>query len=199
MKKITVLFLCAALLAAASCGYNSNSNKGKSEEPKAATKTEAGKKMDIGDKFDFAGLESSKLVPACAKEVSELQTPVRSESRPMKDAAYFYTGTASTDITIQQLDEFLATAYNAAKAAASDGKVYKRGSYGDTKLGAEITEPYKCTSSKPLADWSCVYKHDGLWYSLTVRHARQDEKFKKEYPGNYCGFAIIVTEYFIDE
>jgi hypothetical protein len=105
----------------------------------------------------------------------------------------------STDITIEQLDEFLATAYDAARAAASDGKVYKRGSYGDTKLGAEITEPYKCTGSKPLADWSCVYKHDGLWYSITVRHARQDEKFKKEYPGNYCGFAIIVTEYFIDE
>ena len=85
MKKITVLFLCAALLAAASCGNNSNNNKGKSEEPKAATKAEAGKKMDIGDKFAFAGLESSKLVPACAKEISEMETPVRSESRPMKE------------------------------------------------------------------------------------------------------------------
>ena len=147
MKKITVLFLCAALLAAASCGNNSNNNKGKSEEPKAATKAEAGKKMDIGDKFAFAGLESSKLVPACAKEISEMETPVRSESRPMKDAAYFYTGTTSTDITIEQLDEFLATAYDAARAAASDGKVYKRGSYGDVlpyrkarQTGREVQE-----------------------------------------------------------
>ncbi len=199
MKKITNILLCSALSVVVCCGSNSNKGKDKVAEPQASTKTETVKKMDIGDKFAFAGLESSKLVPACAKEVSELQTPVRSENRPMKDAAYFYTGTASTDITIAQLDEFLAIAYNAAKAAASDGKVYKRGAYGDTKLGAEITEPYKCTGKKPLADWSCVYKHDGKWFSLTVKHARLDEKFKKEYPGNYCGFGIIVTEYFIDE
>ena len=186
MKKITVLFLCAALLAAASCGNNSNNNKGKSEEPKAATKAEAGKKMDIGDKFAFAGLESSKLVPACAKEISEMETPVRSESRPMKDAAYFYTVLISERLVMDDV-------YTSVHIEEYEAETR------DTKLGAEITEPYKCTGSKPLADWSCVYKHDGLWYSLTVRHARQDEKFKKEYPGNYCGFAIIVTEYFIDE
>ena len=65
MKRILLLLVAAALVVPCSA------------QNKAMEKA-------LGDKFAFAGLETAKLVPAFATEISELKTDPRSESNPMK-------------------------------------------------------------------------------------------------------------------
>ena len=157
-----------------------------------------GKKIDIGDQFAFAGLESAKLVPAWAREVSETQIPNRSMNKPICDIAYFYTGDNAEVITVDQLNEYFATVYEAVKAAAADGKIYEKPYMGDTKLGNELAGPKK-NKKKSTGRMSCLYKNNGTWFVIDVEHDTQSAKFKKEYPEPYYGFRVSVREYFIDE
>ncbi|MBQ4285077.1 MAG: hypothetical protein II720_01295, partial [Bacteroidales bacterium] len=92
MKKVITLIAMAALLV--SCGNNGSKKGGKDKADQAApAQTEVKSSgISIGDKFAFAGLQSDKLVPDFAIELSELTADPRSESKPMKDEAFFYTG-----------------------------------------------------------------------------------------------------------
>jgi|GEM_PF-961613 len=198
MKKTLFLALMcvAGLTMVTACG-NGNSNN-KSSKTETATKAEKGKKLDIGDQFAFAGLESAKLVPEGAKEVSVLQTPTRSMNRPMRDDAFFYTGTDAEAITLDQLNKFYASVYDAVKAAANDGKVYVKPYMGDTKVGSEMTEP-KVNKKKTTGRMSCLYKHGDKWFVIDADHDTSSRQFAKDYPEPYYGYHVSVQEYFIDE
>ena len=63
MKRILLLIVAAALLVPCAA------------QNKALEKT-------LGDKFAFAGLETAKLVPAFASEISELKTDPRTRASP---------------------------------------------------------------------------------------------------------------------
>ena len=66
----------------------------------------AAPKLDFGDRFAFAGLESAKLVPPTGSEILERKVPVRDmEHRPVKDAIYVYNSDAPGAITVEQLNE----------------------------------------------------------------------------------------------
>lgn len=196
-KNLFLALMCvASLTMVTACGNgNSNKNNSKSETP---TKVEKGKKLDIGDQFAFAGLESAKLVPEGAKEVSVLQTPTRSMNRPMKDDAFFYTGTDADAISLEQLNKFYASVYEAVKAAANDGKVYNKPYMGDTKVGSEMTEP-KINKKKTTGRMSCLYKHGDKWFVIDADHDTSSRQFANAYPEPYYGYHVSVQEYFIDE
>ena len=76
-----------------------------------------GNNLDLGDKFAFAGLESNKLVPSFAIEISEQTTDPRSENRPLKDEVIFYTGTTTKVVSPETLTAYLQQVYEAAKKA----------------------------------------------------------------------------------
>ena len=72
----------------------------------------AAPKLDFGDRFAFAGLESAKLVPPTGSEILERKVPVRDmEHRPVKDAIYVYNSDAPGAITVEQLNAYVAQVY----------------------------------------------------------------------------------------
>ena len=166
----------------------------------AASSLFAAPKFDFGDKFAFAGLESSKLVPPSGKEILERKIPVRNmDQRPIRDAVYIYTGDTKDAITVEELNAYIAQVYEAAKAASNDGKVYKEPSYGDTKLVGELTEPAVTTYRSYT--FKCIFKHGDKWYSIHAGHGADygGTVWVKDLPEKFFCYTIYVKEYFIDE
>lgn len=152
--------------------------------------------LSIDGKFEFAGLKSSQLVPSFAKEISETTT-IQYGEHPRKDAVYFYTGNVVTVVSPAQLNEYFETVYHAAVEASDSHKLFEPGSFGDTHLLGEITEPVKV--EKSFGTFTCCFKHDGVWYRLTVSHKVQYDKFVKTYPEKYYGVKVHVQEYNVEE
>ncbi len=160
----------------------------------------AAPKLDFGDRFAFAGLESAKLVPPTGSEILERKVPVRDmEHRPVKDAIYVYNSDAPGAITVEQLNAYVAQVYAAAKAASNDGKVYKEPAYGDTKLAGELTAPK--VYEKAYGTLKCVIKHGDRWYSIHAGYGPDygGSVWVKELPEKFYCWKIYVSEYFIDE
>ena len=158
----------------------------------AALALASGSNNSLGDKFAFAGLDSDKLVPAFAIEQSELKTDPRSESNPMKDEAFFYTGADITKIPAAKVEVYLQQVYKAVKKAADGGKVYKAKGYAGDQLGEEITTPP--TAEKPAATVMYLYQHNGVWFNISVGHNAYFRKFKKDYGEKWIGVGITVKE-----
>ena len=160
----------------------------------------AAPKLDFGDRFAFAGLESAKLVPPTGIEILERKVPVRDmEHRPIKDAIYVYNGEAKGSVTVEQLNAYVAQVYAAAKAASNDGKVYKEPGYGDTKLVGELTEPK--VFEKAYGTFKCVIKHGDRWYSVHAGYGTDygGTVWVKNLPEKFYCWTIYVREYFIEE
>ncbi len=197
MKKVLTILAMAALVL--SCGNNGGSKsgaKGGSDGEKAKEETKAAgaakSKISIGDKFAFAGLQSDKLVPEFAVELSELSVDPRSESKPMKDEAFFYTGVDITKIPADKVQAYLQGVYSAVKAAADDGKVFKAKGLSGDELGEEITAAP--TTDKPAATVMYLYRHDGVWFNVSVGHKAYFRKFKKDYGEKWIGAGVTVKE-----
>ena len=173
MKRILLLIAAAALLVPCAA------------QNKALEKT-------LGDKFAFAGLESDQLVPDFAVELSELETDPRSESKPMKDEVFFYTGPNITAIPAAKVQAYLQKVYSAVKKAADGGVIYKAKGISGDELGEQITTPP--TTDKPAATVMYLYQYDGTWFNITVGHKAYFRKFKKDYGEKFIGVGVNVKE-----
>lgn len=192
MKRVITLIAMAALLV--SCGSNGSKKGGKDKADQAApAQTEVKSSgISIGDKFAFAGLQSDKLVPDFAIELSELTADPRSESKPMKDEAFFYTGADISKIPAAKVQAYLENVYSAVKKAADGGKVYKAKGISGDELGEEITSAP--TTDKPAATVMYLYQHDGVWFNVSVGHKAYFRKFKKDYGEKWIGAGVTVKE-----
>lgn len=146
----------------------------------------------LGNRFAFAGLESAKLVPSFAKEASELTADPRSESKPRKDEAFFFTGSDITAIPAARVQSYLQQVYAAVKKAADGGKVYRAKGVSGDQLGEEITAAP--TTDKAAATVMYLYRHDGVWFNCSVGHKAYFRRFKKDYGGKWIGVGITVKE-----
>lgn len=193
MKKL--LAIASVLLILASCGNGtskSSSTEGEQTPTKTEAKTEKAAKaasIKLGDKFAFAGLDSDKLVPSFAKEVSETEKPLDTS---VSKGVYLYVGDNVNVITPEQLNKWFCAVYDAAKAASDDGKIYKPGAFGDTQRGDEITGPV--VTDKSFGEFSCIYQRGGVWYRFDASHKVQHDDFLKEYPGKYYGVKLYVRD-----
>ena len=185
MKKVFALIAVAAMML--SCGGNGQNNGSSGKDVNGS-----GAKISIGDKFAFAGLESAQLVPDFAIELSELETDPRSESKPMKDEVFFYTGPDITAIPAEKVQAHLQKVYSAVKKAADGGVIYKAKGISGDELGEQITTPP--TTDKPAATVMYLYQHDGTWFNITVGHKSYFRKFKKDYGEKFIGVGITVKE-----
>ena len=185
MKKVFALIAVAAMML--SCGGN-----GRNGENGNDVKGGSGAKISIGDKFAFAGLESDRLVPDFAIELSELETDPRSESKPKKDEVFFFTGPDITAIPTAKVEAYLQKVYTAVKKTADGGIIYKAKGISGDELGEEITTPP--TTDKPAATIMYLYKHDGTWFNITVGHKAYFRKFKKDYGEKFIGVGVNVKE-----
>lgn len=189
MKKALVLLATAALLL--SCGGN-NSNEGGNGNEGGNVDGGGKNNISIGDKFAFAGLESDKLVPDFAIELSELKTDPRSESNPMKDEVFFYTGSDITAIPAAKVQAYIQTVYATVKKAADGDKVYKAKGISGDELGEEITEAP--TTDKPSATIMYLYQYNGVWFNISVGHKAYFRQFKKDYGEKFIGVGVTVKE-----
>lgn len=146
----------------------------------------------LGNKFEFAGLETAKLVPSFAKEISQLKTDPRSESKPMKDEVFFYTGADIKAIPAAQVQAYLQNVYAAVKKAADGGKVYKAKGVSGDQLGEAVTTPP--TTDKPAATVMYLFQHNGVWFNCTVGHKAYFRKFTKDYGEKYIGVGVNVKQ-----
>ncbi len=184
MKKVFALIAMAAMML--SCGGNGQNGTNEKDV------NGSGAKISVGDKFAFAGLESDQLVPDFAVELSELKTDPRSESKPMKDEVFFYTGPNITAIPAAKVQAYLQKVYSAVKKAADNGLIYKAKGISGDELGEQITTPP--TTDKPVATIMYLYQHGGTWFNITVGHKAYFRKFKKDYGEKYIGVGITVKE-----
>lgn len=188
MRKVLSLIAVAAMVL--SCG--SNGRKGHDNNNNNNEVTRSGAKISIGDKFAFAGLESDQLVPEFTIELGELETDPRSESNPIKDEVFFYTGSEITDTPAAKVQAYLQQVYSAVKKAADGGVIYKAKGISGDQLGEEITTPP--TTEKPAATVMYLYQHDGRWFNITVGHKAYFRKFKKDYGEKFIGVGVNVQE-----
>ena len=187
MKKV-LCFLAMTMLMV-SCGGNGQTENG---DGGSAPKTKAAKSgISLGDKFAFAGLDSDKLVPSFAVELSELATDPRSEANPMKDEVFFYTGSTINAVSADKVQAYLQQVYNAVKKAADDGVVFGTKGMFDNQLGLQVNEPP--TTDKPAATVMYLYKHDGKWFYISAGHKAYFRQFVKEYD-NFIGVGVSVKE-----
>ncbi len=184
MKKVFALIAVAVMML--SCGGNGQNGTNEKDV------NGSGAKISIGDKFAFAGLESDQLVPDFATELSELETDPRSESKPMKDEIFFYTGPNITAIPAAKVQAYLQKVYSAVKKAADGGVIYKAKGISGDELGEQITTPP--TTEKPAATIMYLYQYDGTWFNITVGHKAYFRKFKKDYGEKYIGVGVNVKE-----
>ena len=185
MKKVFALIAVAAMML--SCGGNGQNGTNGND-----INGGSGAKISIGDKFAFAGLESDQLVPDFAVELSELETDPRSESKPMKDEVFFYTGPDITAIPAAKVQAYLQKVYSAVKKAADGGVIYKAKGISGDELGEQITTPP--TTDKPAATIMYLYQHGGTWFNITVGHKAYFRKFKKDYGEKFIGVGVNVKE-----
>lgn len=194
MKKVLSLIAVAALVL--SCG--GNAKKGGNDAPAddagsaGVAKAESVAAISIGDKFAFAGLQSDQLVPDFALELAELATSPRSESNPMKDEAFFYTGPDITAIPAAKVQAYLQKVYAAVKKAADGGVVYYQKGTFDNQRGEEATEAP--TAEKPAASVMYLYQHDGTWFYISAGHKAYFRKFAKDYGEKFIGAGVLVKE-----
>lgn len=189
MKQI--ISLASVLLVLASCGNgtpaaNSNEETQTTTEETTVETTKASS-IELGDKFAFAGLNTDQLVPSFAKEVSETE---KSLDTDVCRGVYLYVGDNVDVVAPEELNKWFSAVYDAAKAASDDGKIYTPGAFGDTQRGAEITGPV--VTDKKFGEFSCIYKHDGVWYRFDASHKVQHDKFVKDYPEKYYGVKLYV-------
>ena len=186
MKKVFALIAVTAMML--SCGGNGRNNGSSGNDVNGGR----GAKISIGDKFAFAGLESDQLVPDFATELSELETDPRSESNPMKDEVFFYTGDDITAIPAAKVQAYLQKVYEAVKEAADNGIIYKAKGISGDELGQQITTPP--TADKPAATIMYLYQHDGIWFNISVGHKAYFRKFKKDYGEKFIGVGVTVKK-----
>ena len=146
----------------------------------------------LGDKFAFAGLETAKLVPAFASEISQLKTDPRSESKPKKDEVFFYTGSDITRIPAVKVQTYLQNVYAAVKKAADNGVVYYQKGTFDNQRGEEAKKAP--VTDKPAASVRYLYQHNGTWFLVSVGHKAYFRKFTKNYGDKYIGVGVLVKE-----
>ena len=188
MKKALSIIAAAALLL--SCG--GNGRQGKTENGGNVEKKSAKTSISIGDKFAFAGLESDRLVPDFAIELSELATDPRSESRPRKDETFFYTGADISSVPVAKVQAYLQEVYAAVKKAADGGTVFRAKGISGDEVGEEVTSAP--VIEKPAATVMYLYRYDGTWYNITVGHKAYFRKFKKDYGEKFLGVGVNVQE-----
>ena len=185
MKKVFALFAAAAIMLPC-CGNGQNGTNGND------INGGSGAKISIGDKFAFAGLESAQLVPDFAIELSELKTDPRSESKPLKDEVFFYTGPNITAIPAAKVQAYLQQVYYAVKKAADGGVVYYQKGMFDNQRGEEVKQAP--TTDKPSASVMYLYQHDGMWFYISAGHKAYFRKFKKDYGEKFIGTGVLVKE-----
>lgn len=185
MKKVLSLFAVAAMML--SCGGNGQNGTNTND-----VNGGSGAKISIGDKFAFAGLESDQLVPDFATELSELETDPRSESKPMKDEVFFYTGPDITAIPAAKVQAYLQQVYYAVKKAADGGVVYYQKGTFDNQKGEEVKQTP--TTDKPSSSVMYLYQHDGIWFYISAGHKAYFRKFKKDYGETFIGTGVLVKE-----
>ena len=184
MKKVFALIAVAAMML--SCGGNGQNGTNEKDV------NSSGAKISIGDKFAFAGLESDQLVPDFATELSELETDSRSESKPMNDEVFFYTGPDITAIPAAKVQAYLQQVYYAVKKAADGGVVYYQKGMFDNQRGEEVKQAP--TTDKPSASVMYLYQHDGTWFYISAGHKAYFRKFKKDYGEKFIGTGVLVKE-----
>ena len=185
MKKVFALFAAAAIMLP--CGGNGQNGTNGND-----INGGSGAKISIGDKFAFAGLESAQLVPDFAIELSELKTDPRSESKPLKDEVFFYTGPNITAIPAAKVQAYLQQVYYAVKKAADGGVVYYQKGVFDNQRGEEVKQAP--TTDKPAASVMYLYQHDGMWFYISAGHKAYFRKFKKDYGEKFIGTGVLVKE-----
>ena len=185
MKKVFALFAAAAIMLPC-CGNGQNGTNTND------VNDGSGAKITIGDKFAFAGLESAQLVPDFAIELSELKTDPRSESKPLKDEVFFYTGPNITAIPAAKVQAYLQQVYYAVKKAADGGVVYYQKGMFDNQRGEEVKQAP--TTDKPSASVMYLYQHDGMWFYISAGHKAYFRKFKKDYGEKFIGTGVLVKE-----
>ena len=185
MKKVFALFAAAAIMLPC-CGNGQNGTNTND------VNDGSGAKISIGDKFAFAGLESAQLVPDFAIELSELKTDPRSESKPLKDEVFFYTGPNITAIPAAKVQAYLQQVYYAVKKAADGGVVYYQKGTFDNQRGEEVKQAP--TTDKPSASVMYLYQHDGIWFYISAGHKAYFRKFKKDYGEKFIGTGVLVKE-----
>lgn len=184
MKKVFALITVAAMML--SCGGNGQNGTNEKDV------NGSGAKISIGDKFAFAGLESDQLVPDFATELSELETDSRSESKPMNDEVFFYTGPDITAIPAAKVQAYLQQVYYAVKKAADGGVVYYQKGMFDNQRGEEVKQAP--TTDKHSASVMYLYQHDGMWFYISAGHKAYFRKFKKDYGEKFIGTGVLVKE-----
>jgi len=184
MKKVFALIAVTAMML--SCGGNGQNGTNEKDV------NGSGAKISIDDKFAFAGLESDQLVPDFATELSELETDSRSESKPMKDEVFFYTGPDITAIPAAKVQAYLQQVYYAVKKAADGGVVYYQKGMFDNQRGEEVKQAP--TADKPSASVMYLYQHDGMWFYISAGHKAYFRKFKKDYGEKFIGTGVLVKE-----
>ena len=154
-----------------SCGGGS-SNQQQNGSASTETKTTAkASKLDVGERYAFAGLASKYIVPSFANEITEAVDVT--EGMLIQADTYFGFGSNRDAFSDAQYIAYAKQLFAQIKAIADDGKVFKYSGLGSTVLDEEVSDPGNMVRINGGGDsFRFAYKFKGTWITINMKFGK---------------------------
>ena len=188
MKKVFLLMMClASLVIMTACGGGSakkESSEGTAEVKKEA-KASKSSNLSVGERYAFAGLASSDIVPSFGREITDSKDT--DANRVTVATTFFGFGDEREPFSDKVYDEYCRKLFAKLKSLSEDGKLYKVNTL-DFKVRDEVPELGEMKKwGKDGATFCFAYPYNSQWVLANV-------KYKKSFSGKTEGtYGLDVT------
>ena len=173
MKKVFITIMClASLVLMTACG-GGNAKKDGSEgtaEVKKEAKAANSSNLSVGERYAFAGLASTDIVPSFGREITDSKDT--DANGVTKAITFFGYGDDREPFSDKVYDEYCRKLFAKLKSLSEDGKLYKVNTL-DYKVRDEVSELGEMKKwGKDGATFCFAYPYNGQWVLANVKYRK---------------------------
>ena len=174
MKKVFLSMICmASLVIMTACGGGGNTNKdatGETAEVKKEAKAAKSSNLSVGERYAFAGLASTDIVPSFGREITDSKDT--DANGVTKAITFFGYGNDREPFSDKVYDEYCRNLFAKLKSLSEDGKLYKVNTL-DFKVREEVAELGEMKKwGKDGATFCFAYPYNGQWVLANVKYRK---------------------------
>lgn len=174
MKKVFLSMVCmASLVIMTACGGGGNTNKdatGETAEVKKEAKAAKSSNLSVGERYAFAGLASTDIVPSFGREITDSNDT--DANGVTKATTFFGYGDDREPFSDKVYDEYCRKLFAKLKSLSEDGKLYKVNTL-DYKVRDEVSELGEMKKwGKDGATFCFAYPYNGQWVLANVKYRK---------------------------
>ena len=174
MKKVFLSMVCmASLVIMTACGGGGNTNKdatGETAEVKKEAKAAKSSNLSVGERYAFAGLASTDIVPSFGREITDSKDT--DANGVTKAITFFGYGNDREPFSDKVYDEYCRNLFAKLKSLSEDGKLYKVNTL-DFKVREEVAELGEMKKwGNDGASFCFAYPYNGQWVLANVKYRK---------------------------